>query len=291
MNSHRWPGFVAPLVLTISLTASGAHAVEDHPATHNMLVVGTETAFLSHLPMFGGITKTGTDYTSPHRYQVILQATFHRLSVQRRDSGLDVTSAYTNDRKSNPGVKMYTLNPEDFVLSRVFTPVGEPALRSFKATLFRGHLERGGEPIRENPIMVHVEKVAYAKKFGPSDKGIQKLSYVLFGDEHGLFLAHMINKPPDFDQVLSVNITGHEFTPDELGAGIEISFSDRNNTARERLKPGQQPQQAKAEFLSPTRASPFELQVQPGIEYYFEEGELAMPPTFDQTEEEKKSGF
>jgi hypothetical protein len=31
--------------------------------------------------------------------------------------------------------------------------------------------------------------------------------------------------------------------------------------------------------------------MQAGTEYYFEEGELAMPAVFNQTAEEKKSGF
>jgi hypothetical protein len=31
--------------------------------------------------------------------------------------------------------------------------------------------------------------------------------------------------------------------------------------------------------------------VQAGTEYYFEEGELAMPATFEQTPEEAKAGF
>jgi hypothetical protein len=241
--------------------------------------------------MFDAVNENGTDYTSPHRYQVILQATFHRVSAQRRDSGLDVTSAYTKDRDSNPSVKMYTLSPEDFILSRVFTPVDQPALRSFKATVFRGHLERGGEPIGENPITVHVDKIVYAKKFDPTAQKPQQLTYILFGDEHGLFLAHLIGNPPDFDQILSVKLMGRQLTATELDHGVEIVVEGRGNTPLERLKPGQQPQRARAEFLSPTRALPFEVQVQPDVEYYFEEGELATPPTFDQTDEERRSGF
>src|SRR5881397_2772784 len=49
---------------------------EDPPTVHNMLVVGQDTVFLSHLPMFQGMNLTKTAFTSPHRYQVILQGTF-----------------------------------------------------------------------------------------------------------------------------------------------------------------------------------------------------------------------
>ena len=68
---------------------------EDAPNTHNMLVVGTEAVFLSHLPMFDGLNKEKSDYTSPHRYQVILEARFS-------SGGKDVTAVYTEDRKSHP---------------------------------------------------------------------------------------------------------------------------------------------------------------------------------------------
>ena len=57
-------------------TAHTAFPLQDNPGTHNMLVVGEQTVYLSHLPMFDGLNKKKTDFTSPHRYQVILEATF-----------------------------------------------------------------------------------------------------------------------------------------------------------------------------------------------------------------------
>ena len=57
-------------------------SAEDHPATHNMLVVGHDTIFLSHLPMFQGVNATKAAFTSPHRYQVCLLYT----SPSPRDS-------------------------------------------------------------------------------------------------------------------------------------------------------------------------------------------------------------
>jgi hypothetical protein len=101
----------------------------------------------------------------------------------------------------------------------------------------------------------------------------------------------MIDKPPNFDQILSVKLIGRQPTITELNRGIKILVEGRGNTPLERLKPGQQPQRARAEFMLPTRALPFDVQVQPDVEYYFEEGELAMPPTFEQTEEERRSSF
>ena len=112
MKVDRWKLNLVTLILIVSAhsratcqqnDASG-NEEEDPPHTHNMLVVGKESAFLSHLPMFNALNGEKTDYTSPHRYQVILEAEFVR-------EGKDLTDIYTKDRESNVGMKMYTLVP------------------------------------------------------------------------------------------------------------------------------------------------------------------------------------
>jgi hypothetical protein len=100
----------------------------------------------------------------------------------------------------------------------------------------------------------------------------------------------MISKPADFDQVLSVTLKDRQVIPEELDRGIAVVF-ERDNTVSQRLEPGQDVQQGRAEFLSPTSQALFDVQIQSGIEYYFEEGELMMPATFDDTNEERKSDF
>ena len=61
--------------LNLSLKAQPFVVREDAPNTHNMMLVGTKGAFLSHLPMFVP-EGTGPEFDSPHRFQVILEATF-----------------------------------------------------------------------------------------------------------------------------------------------------------------------------------------------------------------------
>ena len=112
----------------------------DEEGTHNMLVVGEQTVYLSHLPMFQGfLDQKQKAFGSLHRYQVIVEATFS-------DASGDLTSVYTDDRKSHPSEKMYTINPDFFVLPDL-DPKGA-GRRSFRGnTVYRGHLERGGRPI------------------------------------------------------------------------------------------------------------------------------------------------
>ena len=255
----------------------------DPPATHNMLVIGEKTVFLSHLPMFDSLIEDKSDYTSMHRYQVILEAKFIR-------NGKDVTGTYMKDRQSNAGIKMYTLQPARFVLARLFTPNADsPALRSFKATIFRDHLERNGEPIEGlEDVVVKVNKVVHARKFDPSQEKPAQLEYFLFWKGDELFLAHLITKPPDFDQIVAVKAVGHRFTNEELGNGVRVLLPERSNAATQRIK---EDEQAKAQFQIVDGSQILDLPIQAGTEYYFEEGELAMPAVFNQTPEEKKSGF
>jgi hypothetical protein len=283
MNARGGSCSLLALATVLLIAAGPAYPAEDHPGQHNMLVVGKESAFLSHLPMFDDLNDAGTDFTSPHRYQVILEASF--------GTNGGATGVYLEDRRAHPDERMYTLEPDLFVLSRVFTPAEQPALTSYKAAVYRGHLERGGEPIeRLDPVEVQVKRVVFARKFDPAAARLRQLTYVLFGQGEDLYLAHLISGPPDFDQIVAVSVPDHRFTAEELRPGVSVVF-ERDNAASQRLRPGEPALVGRVEFLSPTRQPGFEVQVRPELEYYFEEGELAVPASFDPTEEEVKAGF
>ena len=269
--------------LTIELRAQ-AILVEDAPHTHNMLAVGENTVFLSHLPMFDAVSQERPTYTSPHRFQVILQA-------KLTDGNNSLQDVYSADRKDNPSTRIYTLRPKTFVLTRLVAPGPQPRpLNSFEGTVFRGHLEKGGESIIGlEEIDVNIERVVYFREFDAKQKRASQLEYLLFGKGEEFFLAHLISAPPDFDQVLSVKILGHSFTDEELSRGVRVLFQDRKNIATQRIKANDK---ARAQFHVTGADQSLDLQVQAGIEYYFEEGELAVPPIFpEQTSEERKAGF
>jgi hypothetical protein len=249
---------------------SGDHKKE--APRHNMLVVGEKSIFLSHLPMF----------MAPHNFQVILEATFTK-------KGSPVDEIYFKDRHSHQGTKMYTLEPEVLKLASLFTPgAHQSPRRSFKGTVFRGHLERGGQAIAAlTNIDINVKKVVYAAKLGPGLEKPEKLTYHLLGNDKEFFLAHVVGAPPDFDQILSVTIEDPPAAED-LDRGVRVVFLDRVNSAADRIKEkesvqGQGHAAGAHQFLA--------LQIKACVEFYFEEGELSSPPTFDPTAEEKKAGF
>lgn len=264
------------------LTASSAKSATDPPGQHNMQVVGEQTVFLSHMPMFGRL-ESGS-FTTIHRYQVILEATFtHRSN--------NVQDLYARDRKNNPGIKIYTLSPEEFVLTELFTPEREPPSRtSFKAAVFRGHLERDPHQViggLEN-IDVSIKRIVHAREFDPADSKPDKLEYILFGRGAELFLAHRISLPPDFDQILSVKIDNPPFSDDELRQGISVVFPDRSNSSVERIKAAEK---VVGRGHVPEAQQFLTLNMLADKEFYFEESELFLPPDFGQTQEEKKAGM
>jgi hypothetical protein len=242
---------------------------------HNMMIVGKGPIFLSHLPMF----------ESEHRFQVILEVGFGDPAA-----GLD--EVYGTDRRTHPAVRMYTIQPsERFVLSRLFSGDGGTVRRSFPATVFRGHLERGGEPLEPlADIQVTVRGVAYAAEIGPpaGPDRAAKLDYILFGDAAERFLAHRITQPPDFDQLIGVDIQGHDFSPDELKRGVLIAIEDRENAPARRLRAGEIAA-ARGRVAGMDAATPVQVEVL--AEHYFEEGELGTEFTMTSTELEREAGF
>lgn len=246
------------------------HKKKEEPP-HNMMVVGEKGIYLSHLPMF----------MSPHNFQVILEAEFTQ-------GGKSAQEIYVKDRQSHPKVKMYTLEPQDsFKLPTLFRPLPPPR-NSFKAKLFRGHLERGGEEL--GIFDIKIKRVIYAEELDGTRSKADELTYILFGRPDELFLAHVIAAPPpDFDQIISVKIEGHQFTEQELKTGVEVVFLERANTAAQRLK---EKEKLKGRGHVTGAHQFLDINVEGVREFYFEEGELAdSEGSFDRTAEEKKAGF
>lgn len=245
-------------------------------AVHNMALVGGHRVFLSHLPMF----------MSPHDAQVIVEAKFLK-------DGKSADALYFSDHASNPSLSFYTVKPESFAIQELFEAEPAQPLRTrFNATVFRGHLEKGGTTVDSlDGIEVQVTRVVHAHGFAGGAK-LPALTYVLFGDSQELFMAHVISKAPDFDQIVAVSVSGSMPSAEELQRGVTIEVPDRPNTAASRLK---------VKAAVPVRghvtgAHQFlDLIVTVKAELYFEEGELSSSrmsdKLFDQTAEEKKAGF
>jgi len=227
----------------------------DPPAGHGMLVVGLDAVFFYHLPMF----------MSPHDYQVILEVA---LSKQ----GSDPQRTYKADRQANPKTRVYTFAPVPFVLPDVLPPALK--LKKVQGDLFRGHFESPPEYPAE-PVSIGervdagVTSVVFAQKLLPPPAAAEHLEYLLFGKGNELFLAHAITRRGDFDQVLSVDVKGHQFLDDDLRHGVRVQFSGKANTSAQRLAEGKAVP-GSARIGDKTVA----IQVTPVVELYMSERDL-----------------
>lgn len=145
-----------------------------------MMLMGTETIYASHLPMFH----------SPHDYQIISV-----LELSKDDQ-----TKYILDKKNHPDELIYTIEPENFVLPEMINHT-----KNFKANIYRGHFERGGKKFLEN-ITVKISQLIYYKQFDQKCKKPKNLEYLLFGNPQEQFLVHRINARPDFDENIAVQI-------------------------------------------------------------------------------------
>ena len=184
-------------------------------------MAGEQTVFLSHLPMFG----------SPHDYQVILE-------VALAKPGSDPQADYFSDRKKT-GATLYTLEPERFVLPRL---AARKPLRSFKASVYRGHFERFPTPAAKTAarvaqnVDVTVTRVIHFAQFDPAAAKPAHLEYLLFGKGDEFFLAHVVTRPPDFDQIISVRPIEHPFTEAELAHGVRVSPGEKQRGNQQTIR-------------------------------------------------------
>jgi len=235
------------LVLSLAAWRADAQPGTESPGVHGMLVLGSESIYASHLPMF----------MPQHRYQGIWEVSF----------GAEGDKVYRAERARPENAKqIFTLNP----LERFRLPELTQTRKSFQADVFLGHFEREGhERILQN-VKVTLRRQVHWHPFRNSHERPEAATYLLFGKDKELFLAHWISLAPNFDQVVSV-------TPSkplgEIPEGAQLVIARRNDG--DDLKAGEsvsgmmiagRPEQ-------PFTATPVDLKV--GSVIYLEKGELA----------------
>ncbi|WP_316839453.1 hypothetical protein [Pedobacter gandavensis] len=186
----NYRGIYIFLLLISFKTAYSQHShYPDKPNTHGMLLMGTETIYAEHLPMF----------RTPHDYQVILELEFSKEAVKK----------YRKDRAAYPAELVYTIEPETFVLPEMVNHT-----KVFKANVYRGHFERGGTKFIDT-VTFKIKKVIYYKQFDKNQQRPENLQYILFGNKKEQFLSHLISKKPDFNEVLAVQLDGKAIPQNE----------------------------------------------------------------------------
>lgn len=191
--------FLFVLLLSFKVFSQGHqhHAPPpDRPSVHGMLMLGSSKIYFSHLPMFH----------SPHDYQVFLEVEI--------DPAAQAT--YLEQAQNSPGVYMFV--PEVFVLPEM---IQKP--RPFKGKIFMGHFERGGHVIVQEAT-AQIKKVLYFKKFDKLAAGGGP-THLIFGHPGQMFMAHIVGKAPDFDQIVEVQMSEVKNLPESGALPLQLPSS------------------------------------------------------------------
>jgi hypothetical protein len=113
-------------VIALALLLAAApveHADHATMGVHGMVLFGgRDGLFASHLPLF----------RAPHDRQILLELAIDAPAVRTR-----LVESFEREPR------LWTIEPERFALARLLPGARDP-LRSFSATIFDGHFERGG---------------------------------------------------------------------------------------------------------------------------------------------------
>jgi hypothetical protein len=140
--------------------------------------------------------------------------------------------------------------------------------------LFRGHFESPPEYPADpfqigSGVDVNITDVVFAQKLLPLPTALDRLEYLLFGKGTELFLAHVITRKGDFDQVVSAQIKGHRFLDDELRHGIRVQFSGKANTSSQKLAEGKTV--SGTAHIADKKVA---IEIEPSVEFYMSERDL-----------------
>jgi hypothetical protein len=196
--------------------------VDPTVAIHGQLMLGQSISY--HLPVFM------TDpWSHPHNFQVVLE-----LALPA-----DAQAAVAADQIAHPD-SIYTVVPPVFSQTSLVIDVpGHPRKNEFaELDFFRNHFERS-DRVRIVRAPARIVRILHFRELAPDLPKPAELAYVMFGSSGGLFLAHMLSAPPDFDQVLEVEVDGVPGDVD-MTAGFSLSFADRSNQVEDRLKVGEE---------------------------------------------------
>jgi len=204
------PALVLVLALATSVpwraaAASPATAGDPRPAAmglHGMALVGTPGhLYASHMPMFH----------APHDTQVILE-----IAVE--DAGIDAALRSTLARADAP----WSIEPERFDLHRLARGASVP-LDRFRATVYRGHFERGGEPVYRD-VTIRVRAVLLYRPLDPAAP-TRASAYLLVGPAGDRRLAYrLINGRGDADHIVALTHCVDRAVRGTVSAGDAADF-------------------------------------------------------------------
>lgn len=174
------------------------------PDMHGFVMMGRETLFLDHLPMFG---------MENHRYQFLVQASIPDEAM----------AAYLRASEENPDTPIILGNLSTDLFTIPQAVVGE--VTSFQADLFVGLPE---DPETDTPLVhnvtVNLTRIVYVRHYAEQMAFPSSLTYLLFGRGQEAFLSHYQTKAPDFQHIVELAQVPEWLQSTSLEMGVLINF-------------------------------------------------------------------
>ena len=203
------------VILTAALVFVNPAAAQTSPCmTHGMRIVGENTVYVSHMPLFNG---------SCHNYQALLEVTFEGAGGPQ--------AKYLMEQKKDPNQNEFTFEPtQEFSMP----DLESGKIQSFKGNIHRGQYERNATPqLIASNVNAKVKRVVHFRRLSPNSQVPKLTEYLLFGNSKEQYLAHLITAPPDFDQILTVK-TKLPLSDAQLQKAVRLVLPYRGVTAPQR---------------------------------------------------------
>ena len=186
--------------------------IDDQPGFHGYFMIGTETLYLEHMPMFT---------MERHMYQVVLRATLPANVMQEYQAG----------RKAGPSVPYNLTNSQD-------DPYTLPELRSgrrrsFKADLYKEYSNADAEPVDPpfaTEVPVQIEQIVHLRHFNFEIPRPEHLTYALFGTGGEAHLTHYIARDPDYQHIVTLGSVPDWLSADQIEGSVELTIESLLST-------------------------------------------------------------
>lgn len=196
------------IILAPPVAAQSHHAAADHAGQHGMFMMGHDTLFLSHMPMFT---------TDKHMYQVVLRASLPA----------EIMAEYQALRRANPDkpYNLINISGNSFTLPQIKS--GE--VTSYNVTVFDGYSNAGGGtpgPVLWDKVALKIEEVVLFRHFNFSISRPDTLNYTVFGRGDEAHMTHYIARDPSFQHIISLAEPPEWLSEAQLRSGTELNFAD-----------------------------------------------------------------
>jgi hypothetical protein len=188
-------------------SADSPQPIIEEPGYHGMFLLGSDTVFLCHMPMFT---------MARHMYQVILRVTLDP----------DIMSRYQALHAANPGIPYNLANADPFTLTSIKT--GQ--ITQYSATLYDGYSGDSPGPVLfgtdTQPFQVTIDAIVHYRHFDFAQPHAEEMMYILYGFGNEAHLSHYIARETDFQHELSLPSVPQWLSSEQLAGGVEVNVVD-----------------------------------------------------------------